>query len=109
MLDLVKDLETTPPPNPSSFCRNLDPDFRQGDTLGCARHISIPPIPPIPPMPPPPPCVWPSSLGNSATIASVGRVRAATEAAFCSAQRVTLVGSSTPISTRSPYWSVAAL
>ncbi len=53
--------------------------------------------------PPPPPCEWPSSFGNSATIASVVRIRPATDAAFCSAQRVTLVGSSTPISTRSPY------
>ncbi len=43
-----------------------------------------------------------SSAGASATVASVVRIRPATEAAFCSAVRVTLVGSITPISTRSP-------
>ncbi len=67
------------------------------------------PMPPIPPMPPPPPPIGLSSLGSSATIASVVSIRLATEAAFCSAKRVTLVGSTTPIATRSPYSPVAAL
>jgi hypothetical protein len=67
---------------------------------GCA-HMSMPPMPPIPP--PPWEC---SSFGNSATMASVVRIRPATDAAFCSAQRATLVGSTTPISMRSPYWAV---
>ena len=34
---------------------------------------------------------------------------AAIEAAFCSAERVTLVGSMTPIASRSPYSPVCAL
>jgi len=38
-----------------------------------------------------------SSFGDSATIASVVRIRPAMDAAFCSAHRTTLVGSSTPI------------
>src|SRR5690606_27870387 len=50
-----------------------------------------------------------SSLGSSATVASVVRIRPAMDAAFCSAVRVTLVGSTTPISTRSPYSPVATL
>ena len=41
-------------------------------------------------------------LLGSATIASVVSIRPATDEAFCSAVRVTLVGSMTPISTRSP-------
>src|SRR5690606_15917714 len=45
-----------------------------------------------------------SFLGSSPTQASVVRIRLAIEAAFCSAVRVTLVGSTTPSSTRSPYW-----
>ena len=49
------------------------------------------------------------SSTSSATIASVVSIRPAIDAAFCSAVRVTLVGSSTPISTRSPYSPVAAL
>src|SRR5690606_10986221 len=50
-----------------------------------------------------------SSFGISATDASVVRSRPAMDAAFCKAVRVTLVGSTTPISTRSPSWPVAAL
>ncbi|MNT74443.1 hypothetical protein D3C72_2132650 [compost metagenome] len=50
-----------------------------------------------------------SSFGDSATAQSVVSISEATEAAFCSAVRVTLVGSSTPISTRSPYSPEAAL
>ena len=49
-------------------------------------------------MPPPgAPCEWPASFfGSSAIIASVVISRPATEAASCSAQRTTLVGSMTP-------------
>ena len=43
-----------------------------------------------------------SSLGSSATMASVVSNRPATEVAFCSARRVTLVGSRIPISSMSP-------
>ena len=52
----------------------------------------------------------PSSLvGMSLTAASVMRMSAAIEAAFCSAERVTLTGSMTPILTRSPYSPAAAV
>src|SRR5260363_280168 len=55
----------------------------------------------------PPPGILPgagvSSLGNSHTAQSVINSRPATEAAFCSAVRVTLVGSTTPACIRSPY------
>ena len=60
-------------------------------------------------MPPAPPMAAASSegsmpsLGASETVASVIRIMAATEAAFCRAQRVTLAGSMTPISSMSPY------
>ena len=47
--------------------------------------------------------------GICAIMQSVVRISPAIEAAFCSAVRVTLQGSSTPISTRSPYSPVAAL
>ena len=50
-----------------------------------------------------------SSLGISLTSASVVSSRLATLAAFCSAVRVTLVGSITPASKRSVYSPVAAL
>ena len=59
--------------------------------------MSMPPIPPMPPG-----IAGASSFGNSATMQSVVSIRPATEAAFCNAERVTLVGSSTPISTMSP-------
>jgi len=65
-------------------------------------YISIPGMPPMPPMLRAP---WPVpsfSSTSSATIASVVSSSPATEAAFCSAVRATLVGSTTPISTRSP-------
>ena len=61
---------------------------------------------PWPPPPPPPPD---SFFGRSAIIASVVRRSDATEAAFCSAVRTTLVGSITPALTRSPYSRVWAL
>jgi len=53
--------------------------------------------------------VWTFSFGASAIEASVVRKRPATDAAFCRASRVTLVGSRIPISIRSPYSLVAAL
>lgn len=46
---------------------------------------------------------------NSAIITSAVRIRLAIEAAFCKAERVTLAGSRTPISMRSPYSAMAAL
>ena len=55
-----------------------------------------------PPMPPPMPATGASSFGASATMHSVVSIRPATEAAFCSAVRVTLVGSRMPISIMSP-------
>ena len=42
----------------------------------------------------------------SATRLSVVRTMAATEAAFCRALRVTLVGSTMPLSSISTYWSL---
>jgi hypothetical protein len=66
-----------------------------------AKNYIIPPMPPIPPMSPPP-IAGPSSLGNSAIMQSVVNIKPATEAAFCNAERVTLVGSKIPISIISP-------
>ena len=60
----------------------------------CA-HAAMPPISGAPP-----PAL--SSFGASAIIASVVKTNPATDAAFCNADLVTLVGSTTPISTRSP-------
>ena len=54
-------------------------------------------------------CVGWFFWGGSAAMQSVVRINPATEAAFCSAWRVTFVGSMTPVSTRSPYCPVAAL
>lgn len=54
-------------------------------------------------------CAGFSSFGASATVASVVRISPAIDAAFWSAVRATLVGSTTPASTRSPYSPVAAL
>src|SRR5438034_282797 len=50
-----------------------------------------------------------SSSLSSATSASVVSIRPAMDAAFCSARRVTLAGSMTPIFTISPYSPVSAL
>ena len=58
-------------------------------------------------MPPPPPPA-PSFSGTSATIASVVRMFLAIDAAFCSAERVTIAGSMTPAATRSTISLVAA-
>ncbi len=65
----------------------------------------------IPPMPPPGGMPWlcSSSFGASATMTSVVSSRPATEAAFCSARRVTLVGSRMPGLDQSPNSPVAAL
>ncbi len=59
-------------------------------------------MPSMPPMPPPMPAAGASSFGDSATMHSVVSIKPATEAAFCSAVRVTLVGSRIPISIMSP-------
>ena len=66
--------------------------------LGRRRYI-IPPMSGMPPGMPPP---APSFSGGSAMIASVTRMFFAIEAAFCSADRVTIVGSITPAAIRSP-------
>src|SRR5881296_3027204 len=64
----------------------------------------------IPPMPPPPGIGGIFSLSFfSTTTHSVVRSSPAIDAAFCSAVRVTLVGSMTPAATRSSYSSVWAL
>ena len=62
-------------------------------------------MPGIPPIPPPMPIggIAGLSSGMSAIMHSVVRIKLATEAAFCRAVRVTLVGSRTPISIMSPY------
>jgi hypothetical protein len=66
-------------------------------SAGWTYIMSMPPMPPMPPG-----IAGASSFGSSATMQSVVSIRPATEAAFCRAERVTLVGSSTPISTMSP-------
>src|SRR6266516_3185199 len=64
----------------------------------------------IPPMPPPPGIAGIFSFSFfSTTTHSVVRSSPALDAAFCSAVRVTLVGSMTPAATRSSYSSVWAL
>src|SRR5207237_4868210 len=79
------------------------PQAGEGAGQGTGRdQKSMPPMPPIPPPPPPP---WPcasSFFVCSATLASVVIIRPAIEAAFCSAERVTLVGSRMPSSIMSP-------
>ena len=68
------------------------------------------PMPPMPPIPPAPAGILgSSSFGFSATIASVVSMSEATDAAFCSAQRLTFAGSMTPALIRSSYSPVAAL
>src|SRR6185312_4850160 len=86
-----------------------EPALRGGGTSGGDRRISdasdgspahrhiMPPMPPMSGMPPPAPF---SFSGTSATIASVVRMFLAIEAAFCSAERVTIAGSITPAATR---------
>src|SRR3954468_19523209 len=63
----------------------------------------MPPMSGMPPPAPPPSLSW-----ISATIASVVRMFLAIEAAFCSAERVTMAGSMTPSATRSTISPVAA-
>ena len=46
-------------------------------------------------------------MGTSETVASVMRMREATEAAFCRVVRVTLTGSSTPMSIMLPHSPLA--
>lgn len=58
--------------------------------LSLKADYIIPPIPPIPPMPPIS-GIGAASCGLSVTIASVVIIRPATDAANCSAERVTLV------------------
>ena len=65
--------------------------------VACSGDYIIPPMSGMPPGMPPP-----SFSGGSATIASVVRMFLAIEAAFCSAERVTMVGSMTPSLIRSP-------
>ena len=54
-------------------------------------------------------CAGVDSSRSSATMQSVVKIKPAIEAAFCSAERVTLHGSSTPIATMSPNTHVSAL
>lgn len=68
---------------------------------GRRHYMPMPPMPPMPPMSGMP-AAGASSFGASATMASVVSSRDATEAAFCRAVRVTLVGSRIPISIMSP-------
>src|SRR5439155_12127070 len=63
-------------------------------------------IPPMSGMPAPAPAA--SFSGGSATIASVVRMFLAIDAAFWSAERVTMVGSMTPSLIRSPYSPLSA-
>src|SRR4051794_11455320 len=63
-------------------------------------------MPPMSGMPPPTPA--PSLSGISATMASVVRMFFAIEAAFCSAERVTMAGSMMPSATRSTISPFAA-
>jgi hypothetical protein len=65
------------------------------------NYMPMPPIPPMPPMSGMPPAPD-SSLGASETMHSVVNIKEATDAAFCKAVRVTLVGSKMPISIMSP-------
>src|SRR6478609_5883781 len=64
-------------------------------------------MPPMPPEGSPP--IAGAFSGLSATTASVVRKSAAIDAAFCSAERTTLVGSGMPAASMSPYSPVAAL
>src|SRR6266571_2884215 len=90
---------------PSADKKNQRPVGRWGSSAESSpesgrTHMSIPCC--MPPMPWAPGLAPSFSSTSSATIASVVSSRPATEAAFCSAVRATLVGSTTPISTRSP-------
>ena len=67
-----------------------------------SNYMPIPPMPPIPPISGIPPPAGASAFGASQIMASVVNIKAATDAAFCRAVRVTLVGSKIPISIMSP-------
>ena len=54
-------------------------DFQSTRLSALRDHMSISPMPPMPPMPPPPPIGF-SSLGDSATIASVAGLILTTDA-----------------------------
>jgi hypothetical protein len=75
---------------------------RRGPPLSwCWKGWTQKSMPPMPPLGSPPPAAAPAFSGLSAMTASVVRNRAAMEAAFCSAERVTFVGSGTPAASRS--------
>ena len=57
----------------------------------------------IPPISPPPGAIGAGGVGISVTMLSVVSKVAATDAAFCNTERVTLVGSIIPLSTISQY------
>ena len=88
-----------PRPGLSRVLRRVRPAQRD-DVADRQKSMSPPPG-----MPPP----APAGSGLSAMTASVVRNRAAIDAAFCSAERVTLAASMTPSLTRSSYSPVAAL
>src|SRR5262245_56881879 len=113
-------LETQKPPEvltpraaPETFERHRDSQgAAHGGTRGSpviasgsGRTAYI--IPPMSGIPAPAPAGVFS--GGSATIASVVRMFFAIEAAFCSAERVTMVGSMIPALTRSSYSPVSTL
>src|SRR5207247_5561716 len=90
-------------------CRALVNVFRPtvlaSSDLRSTSHCAVYIIPDMSGMPAP----APSFSGISATIASVVRMFLAIDAAFCSAERVTIAGSITPAATRSSISPVAAL
>lgn len=82
------------------------PAFLRGfEVLLVLERANLNYIPGYPPCSPPPAGAFLSS-GTSETRASVVSIRAAMDAAFCRAVRVTLVGSITPALTRSSNLSV---
>src|SRR5207248_7202597 len=83
--------------------RSTDEEERAGASRSLLRRFYI--IPPMSGMPPPTPAGCFS--GASATIASVVRMFFAIDAAFCSAERTTIVGSVIPALTRSSYTRVS--
>src|SRR5438132_12964517 len=85
-------------------------DVNLGDYYACLCVLQRLAAQYIPPMPPPPGIGGIFSFSFfSTTTHSVVRSSPAMDAAFCSAVRVTLVGSMTPAATRSSYSSVWAL
>src|SRR5581483_1544923 len=84
-----------PPRAPKTARGRLSPAPRTSRTRGFGSYI----IPPMSGMPAPAPA--PAFSGASATTASVVRMFFAIDAAFCSAERVTIVGSPIPLFSRS--------